>query len=291
MDRIRQALDRAREERATLHALTGARPTDPSAAAPQRPDAPPCGSDMGHVGPAGADGERLEVDTRAFDVGPLVLARNRIVVNQRSAPAARAFRMLRTQVLQRMRERNWRTLGVVSARSGDGKTTTAVNLALAIASGSQETALLGDLDLSRPGVASTLGLSPEAGVEDVLLGRRAISECLYRPRQFERFVLLPARAPIAGSSELVASARCRSLVTELRAQSADRIVMFDLPPVLEADDASAIAPLLDCLLFVVAEGVTAREDVTRGLELLIRTPVVGTVLNRSLDPTETETYG
>ncbi len=288
MDKIRQALDRARAERAEVAADAGATAVLagqpwPEAVRPGRAAAPEA--------PPAAAAAPPEAAARLFDVGPLALERNRLVVEERTNHAARAFRMLRTQVLQRMRERGWRTLGVASARSGDGKTTTAINLALAIASGQQETVLLADLDLRRPGVARCFGLSPEYGVEEVLRGERRIPECLYRPRTFDKLVLLPARQPVVGSSELVAGARFERLVAELRSRYADRIVIFDVPPVLEMDDASAIAPYVDCVLYVVAEGATAREDVIRGLELLARTPLIGTVLNRSAQTISSDSYG
>lgn len=295
MDRIRQALDRAREERREAVASAALPPARPARAdAPDerrsgpRAHAPGLPADDGSPGatrPASA------VRARLFDVSPLVLEQHRIVIENTEAPATRSFGMLRTEVLQRMRERGWRTLGVVGARRGDGKTTIAVNLALAIARSPRETALLVDLDLRRPSVAPCFGLVADVGVEDVLSGERALPDCLYRPRPFGDFTLLPARGPVRAASELVAGVRCQEMIAELRARYADRIVVLDLPPALEVDDTAAIAPLLDCLLVVVAEFRTARDDVARVLQLLARTPVVGTVLNRSLETMASEAYG
>jgi protein-tyrosine kinase len=288
MDRIRQALDRAREER--VEAVGAPRPV----AGPQERSP---GHDLRRSGsPAPVAAERVsggaaEAAARVVDVSPAVLERHRIVSASSAGPAARLFRMLRTQVLQRMRERGWRTLGVVSARSGEGKTTVAVNLALAIAQSPRETALLVDFDLRRPAVASRFGFVPEAGVEDALSGASIVSQCLYRPRPFDGLVLLPARASHANSSEALGGARCQQLIGELRSRYADRIVLFDLPPVLEADDTSIVAPHLDCVLFVAAEFGTAREDVSRSLQLLVRVPVVGTVLNRSTEVVASDAYG
>ena len=85
------------------------------------------------------------------------------------------------------------------------------------------------------------------------------------------------------SSELVATQRMADLVQELRVRYVNRIVIFDLPPVLLADDALAFAPLVQAGLFVVAEGQTVRDDITRSMELLRELTIVGTVLNRSND--------
>ena len=81
------------------------------------------------------------------------------------------------------------------------------------------------------------------------------------------------------------------MVSELRERYADRIVLFDMPPVLEADDAVTLAALFDCLLLVVSEGKTAREDVARALTLVKDTPAIGTVLNRSVEAVYSEAYG
>jgi protein-tyrosine kinase len=92
---------------------------------------------------------------------------------------------------------------------------------------------------------------------------------------------MPARAPLAGSSESLAGPRAQELVAELRARYADRIILFDLPPILGADDALGFLPMVECGLMVAAEGATRREDMLRSMELLRRTPLVGTVLNRA----------
>jgi Mrp family chromosome partitioning ATPase len=104
---------------------------------------------------------------------------------------------------------------------------------------------------------------------------------LYHPDGFDRLVVLPARGALANSSEMLAGPGSRDLVAELRARYPERIIVYDLPPVLSADDALSFAPLVECGLVVVAEGRTRRADLTRTVELLHKTPLVGTVLNRA----------
>ena len=72
-------------------------------------------------------------------------------------------------------------------------------------------------------------------------------------------------------------------MAELRSRYPDRIILFDLPPVLAADDALSFAPLVECGLVVATEGRTRRKDLVRTVELLHKTPLVGTVLNRASD--------
>jgi len=269
MDRIRKALDLARLERA--------RPGGPAradAAADARP---------AEFAARAAPMSIVYSRTRVFTAEPEVLERNRIVNPDSDAAVVAAYRMLRTQVLQRMEANSWRSLAVFSPGSRDGKTTTAINLAISLAGGRLNTVLLVDFDFKRPMVASRFGLVPEAGVDDVLLGRARVEDCLYHPRGYDRLVVLPACAALDNSSEILAAPRSRDLVAELRRRYPERIVVFDLPPVLNADDALSFAPLIECGLVVAAEGRTRRNDLLRTIELLIKTPLVGTVLNRAAD--------
>jgi Mrp family chromosome partitioning ATPase len=191
--------------------------------------------------------------------------------------------MLRTQVLQRMDANGWRSLAIFSPGASDGKTTTALNLAVTLSSDRSHTVLLVDLDFKRPSVASRLGLAPEFGSDDAMEGRAPVEDCLYHPQGFDRLVLMPARGTLRNSSEILAGPRSRDIVSELRVRYPERIVLFDLPPVLTADDALSFAPLVECGLVVAAEGRTRRKDLVRTLELLHKTPLVGSVLNRAAD--------
>jgi protein-tyrosine kinase len=277
MDRIRKALDLARLER--TQPADGMRDdTTPLAAAgPHRTEVGSAGGATMKTPPGGIVYSR----TRIFNPSAELLESNRIMNPASSDPGAAAFRMLRTQVLQRMDARGWRSLAIFSPTARDGKTTTAINLALSLANDRHHTALLVDFDFRRPTLAARLGLAPEAGADDVLSGNARVEDCLYHPEGFDRLVALPARSTLQHSSEILAGPVSRDLVAELRARYPERFIVFDLPPVLTADDALAFAPLVDCGLVVAAEGRTRRNDLVRTIELLHKTPIVGTVLNRA----------
>jgi Mrp family chromosome partitioning ATPase len=268
MDRIRKALDLARLERA------------------KRADAEAGGA----YAISGRTPAVIEyTKTRVYSPAAAALESNRIVNPAASVPAAAAFRMLRTQVMQRMDERGWRSIAVLSPNANDGKTTTAINLAISLANNHQHTVLLVDCDLRQPAIAAALGIAPDFGTDDVLSGRAGVEECLYHPAGFDRFVVLPARAALENSSEALSGPRGRALVSELRDRYPERVVVFDLPPIMGADDALAFLPLVECGLMVLAEGSTRREDLLRCMELVAKTPIVGTVLNRST--TVSSAYG
>ena len=273
MDRIRKALDLARQDRARL--------VDGESGGPART--------LESVPAARRPGLIEYTKTQVYVPRPELLESHRIVNPSRTDPAAAAFRMLRTQVLQRMDEKGWRSLAVLSPNARDGKTTTAINLAISLAHDHRHTVLLVDCDLKQPSIAATLGLAPALGLNHVLSGEARVEQCLYHPDGFDRLVILPAAGALANSSEALSGPRGRELVSELRDRYPERIVLFDLPPIMGADDALAFLPLVDCGLMVVAEGSTRREDLLRCMELVSKTPIVGTVLNRST--TVTSAYG
>ena len=224
----------------------------------------------------------VEDSARGFAPDPELLVRNFVIAQHSTSSAAEAMRMLRTQVSQRMASKGWRTLAVIAPRKGDGCTHVGINLAIALASDVRHSALLVDLNLREPGVAARFGMENLAsGVADIVHGNHKPEDCLWKPEGFERFLFLPARSSELASVE-VPKFRLRELAVDLRSRHPHRYVLFDLPPVLDYDDALAFCPYVDCALLVVGEGMTARADVTRTLELLRNTPVVGVVLNRAL---------
>lgn len=278
MDRIRRALDLARLERARATESPpieeAASPAVDTSAAPEFTAAP------------AANGPPSIISyscTRVFTPAADQLERHRIFSPGSTAPAALAFRMLRTQVLQRMDAHGWRTLAIFSPGTEDGKSTTAVNLAITLASDQLHTVLLVEFDFKRPTLAARFGLAPEFGSDDALRGKTEVQDCLYHAAGFERLVMMPARTTLDNSSEILAGPCGRDVVSELRGRYPERIVLFDLPPVLTADDALSFAPLVDCGLMVAAEGRTRRKELVRTIELLHKTPLVGTVLNRAAD--------
>src|ERR1700677_856963 len=129
MDRIRQALDRARVERAQS-ARTGFSDRNTSAPEPPAATAKVEAAAAVQASPASF----LYTRTRVFTPSAEMLEDNRILNPASAEPAAAAFRMLRTQVLQRMDAHGWRSLAVFGATASDGKTTTAINLAVSLAS-------------------------------------------------------------------------------------------------------------------------------------------------------------
>jgi len=211
---------------------------------------------------------------------PETLRRNR-VLGAHDAPAVRqAYKMLRTQVVQSLRAQGWSSLIVTSPGMGEGKSLTAVNLAIALAREVNHTVLLVDLDLRRPAIARHFGYEPIFGLRDYLLDDVPLTDVLFNP-DIERLVVLPGGKPLDESSELLTAPKMVRLAQELKTRYDGRIVIYDMPPLLLADDVLAFAPNVDAALLVIEEGRTRKDELTQSIEMLRDIPVIGTVLNKA----------
>lgn len=263
MERIKQALELARQERGK-HGNAGGRKASPIG-----------------IGARGVAEEDIEyTKSRNVRIDSHDLRKRRILVNQQNS-IADAYRILRTQVLQRMRENSWNTLAVTSPRDNEGKTVTATNLAISLAREVDYTVLLVDANLRNPSVHNQLGFFPEYGLSDYLVEDVPLSELLVHPEGISRFVVLPAGRAISNSSEMLSSPKMARLVDELKNRYPSRIVIFDLPPILSSSDALAFSPLVDSTLVVIEDGGTQKQDLRRAFEMLRGVELIGTVLNKA----------
>lgn len=218
--------------------------------------------------------------TRGVPLTPTLVSLERIVAFSRKGHRSNVFDILRTKVLLEMDKNGWRTLGITSPTSGCGKTFVSINLAMAVAQRTDRTALLVDFDIGKPRVAGCLGLAQDISVNDVLYGRASVSEALVNPST-PRFVVMPSHQSEVSPSELLSSPRTSVLVRELRDRYLDRIVLFDLPPVLGTDEAIAVLPQVDCVLLVIGDGESTQEEIEETVRLLSSNNLIGTVLNKS----------
>lgn len=267
MERIKQALEKAKAEREGGDGTPVRAAQTPPAAVPAE-------------GPPIPETTIQYSQTRVAKLDPRHLAANHVIYGDSDRAGLTAYKMLRTQVLQRMTTRGWNALAVTSPRPGDGKTLTCINLALSLARELTQTVLLVDMDLRNPCVHRYFGLNPEKGIGDYLRGKAPMSDVLMNPG-IERLVVMPGRSPVDNSSEILSSPAMGSLVHELKTRYPSRMVLFDLPPVLAADDALAFAPYVDAFLLVLRDGKNTREDLEHTMEIMKDAPIIGTVLNAS----------
>jgi len=218
--------------------------------------------------------------TKIVQSSKAILKRMRVVAAAPDANEADLYRILRTRVLQKLKQNDHRSLAIVSPSPGAGKTLTAVNLATSIAMDLNHTVLLADLDLRRPRVHAYFGLRPKHGISDYLAGNSDLASCLINPG-IDRLVLLPGRGTSRTSSEMLTSPRMTKLAKQVRGRYPDRIIVYDLPPLLASDDAISFLPQVDACLMVVREGVSTKGELERSLALLSDTNLLGSVLNDS----------
>lgn len=249
-----------------------------TAAPPDGAAAPPRDAD------AAARPAPLHVDYTATRMLPGALERlqrTHGVVRPDRSELAEAFKRLRSQLLQRLRSDGHSLVAVTSPRAMAGKSLTAVNLALAVAAELDRTVLLVDADLSGQGLQNLFGLSGEPGLGDHLCHGKPLDELLVNPG-VPRFVLLPGGSSGGlASAELLGTRAMRQLGQELKQRYPDRIVIIDLPPLLDAADALAFLPLADTTLLVVEEHGTTVADMEASNELLAPFNLVGAVMARA----------
>jgi len=171
---------------------------------------------------------------------------------------------------------------VTSAVPGEGKTYTAVNLALAFAQERDNTVLLIDCDVTKQGVSRLFGVERRRPEFTDLLASEDISvgDALLRT-DVPGLVILPAGKPHEYITEMVASQRMERLVNEIASRYGDRIIIFDAPPMLATPEAQVLAGLVGQIVFVIEAGKTPHSIVEDALEMLPADKAIGLVLNKS----------
>ncbi len=264
MERIKQALERARAERDN-----------------QSPAVAVAANKPVNVVPEPADQEVSYSQTRNIEVGTARLRASRVVTGFDPCEFTDAYKMLRTQVLQRLNENHWNVLAVTSPGIGEGKTLTALNLAASLAMEVNHTVLLVDANLRHPSLHEHLGLPAGAGLSDYLVNDAPLADLLVHPKGINYLTVLPGGRALQNSAEMLNSPKMSRLVEEMKNRYASRIVIFDLPPVLSAADATAFTPYVDATLLVVEEGKTRGAEIKHAMNLLSSTNIIGTVLNKA----------
>jgi capsular exopolysaccharide synthesis family protein len=232
-----------------------------------------------HVGDA-VVGHRISLDLKHLS--------NRHILSgdeTENAVIADKYRLLRTQLLQRMRVNNWSRLAITSPGPKAGKTMTSLNLAISIARDGNQRVVLIDADLRKPSIASELGLEVEFGLIDYLAGEVGADEVALISEEIPNLTIVPGRCIVGDEvrTELLGSSRALALLEEISRSGEPTIVLVDMPPVFVGDDVILLAEHLDCVLLIIEEGATEIEEMTTAADLLRQFNLIGTVLNKSTE--------
>lgn len=202
--------------------------------------------------------------------------KRRIAILRPESYVSEQFRMLRGRIESLAAQRPIRSVAITSANPGEGKSTAAINLAVVESLGLNQRVLIVDCDMRRPTVHRSLGLSADAGIGEVLLGRATLDQAIVRAEGTNLDALVVRSQP-DNPSELLASVRMKSLLEEM-ASSYDRIIL-DTPATLGLPDSKIVSDLCDGVVVVVRADVTPREEVGAVLDILDRRRILGMVLN------------
>jgi protein-tyrosine kinase len=196
------------------------------------------------------------------------------------------FRRLAASLHHAKRSHELRRIMVTSAAPGDGKTTTAINLALVLAESYRYNVLLIDADLRRPSIPRVVNLVEGSGLSDALRSPR--EQKLALVALTPSLTLLPAGRPTSNSIEALTSPRMRHILDE--ADTRFDWVVIDAPPVEASTDARLLAEMVDGTLFVIRAARTQHAAAQKAIDTLGRDRVLGVILNGAIAPSEKDYY-
>ena len=262
-------------------AATGAAPAPP----PDEPPPPPPPREpprdpLGDFGPPGLAGNVRMIDMAALQNAGMIdwtHTRNRITEE---------FRIIRSQVLRasfapQSPEHGLHNLVMLtSARPGEGKSFTSLNMAASIAQQNDYKVLLVDADSKPRSIGQLLGLANMPGLMDIAADHSLDPDRLIVPTAIDTLTVLPIGHHDHRSAELFTNRRTANIIQELGRRYADRIVIIDAPPALSSSDPATLAPIVGQIVVVVEADKTQREEVESTLDLIQACPSISLLLNK-----------
>jgi protein-tyrosine kinase len=202
-----------------------------------------------------------------------------VAATQPQSPISEEYRKLKSLLLKLTKVDNFlNTLMVTSSIKGEGKSLTAMNLAITLAEEYDHTVLMVDADLRQPSMHKYLDIEPKVGLSDCLMNNADVSDALIKTG-IGKLVFLPSGSEISNPAELLASNRMKDLIRELKKRYSDRYVIFDTPPILPFAEAHSIGSLVDGILLVAREGFTSLDNLKETIHLLKGANILGIVYN------------
>lgn len=202
-----------------------------------------------------------------------------VTVTEPDSPVAEEYRKLKSMVVNITKRGNFQnTLMVTSTIGGEGKSLTALNLAITLSQEYDHTVLLVDADLRQPSIHRYLGMDPQKGLSDCLSNGKDIGSVLVKTG-IGKLVVLPSGSRVSNPVELLSSNKMKELVKELKHRYADRYIIIDTPPVLPFAEAHAIGSVVDGVIFVVKERHASLNNIKDALGMFKHANILGVVYN------------
>ena len=272
VERLKKAIDKAHAERLDREAAKGAL------------DAQPAFNDKAaKAAAARAEGRGVPSDlwasVKALDIDRKAMDRGRVVSFTGEHPARISFDILRTRVTKLLKENNWSRLAVVSPAKGAGKTFVSLNLALSLARNQDHRVMLFDFDLRSPGLSSLLHTREALRIDRFL--KEEIEPTAYLRRIEDNLLVGLNTRLIPNSAELILSEGANEVLDRTIEEFQPTIVIYDLPPLMAADDAIGVLDHVDGALLIAAAGETRTKEIAESEQLILEhTNLLGVILNK-----------
>lgn len=209
-----------------------------------------------------------------------LLDNNGIVGFLQQDARGRPFRLMRSQFSKRLKQHSAKLVAVTSGAPNAGKSFIAVNLAAALSRVRDQTIYLVDLDMYRGSIAESLGMQVEVGIADYLNDETVEFESIGRRITGTQLVVFPTAISQESSTEALTGPRFEQMISRLRNNGDNAIVLIDLPPVFANDDTMIVCQQLDGYIIVAENGVSTQRQTKEVISLLNPKPCLGAVLNR-----------
>jgi len=220
----------------------------------------------------------LLANARYYEVDLDRLKENRIITFHDTNSNIESYRLLRTQLLNKFKTDNITSFGITSANVGEGKSLTALNLAISLAKSADIHVMLIDGDIAHPSIHKLLEITPKRGLIDMLKEGVELEDAVLRTN-IPNLWIIPGGLEKDDMQDRVSTGPMELLINSLSDNNRN-IVIVDLPPVLAKDDTMAIVGHLDATILVVEEGATKKDEVARAAELLKQNNLIGCVFNK-----------
>lgn len=202
-----------------------------------------------------------------------------VTANDQGSPASEQYRKLKSLLVKLSQAGDFdRSLMVTSPVAGEGKSITAINLAITMAQDFDHTVLLIEADIRKPSILNYLGLKAERGLTDCVLDGLDLKDAIIRTG-IGNLCVLPAGRRVDNPVELFSSNRMQAMFAEVKSRYSDRYVIVDTTPLLPFAEPNYIASMVSAVILVVREGVTTPDKLKRAVEMLKNHNLLGVVSN------------
>jgi Mrp family chromosome partitioning ATPase len=201
------------------------------------------------------------------------------IVGHLAGSESLAFDMLRTRLLQQMRDQGWRRVAITSPTAQCGKSTVALNLALSLQREPETRTILLEMDLRRPSLCTMLGASQGSDLAPFLTGESPFEDSSVRVG--ENLAIAASRTPVAGSAKIIGSSYLPLALSALEDAYAPDLMIFDTPPMLLTHDVMTLAKHVDCVLLVAGADVTTSKQIDQcERDIAGQAQMLGVILNK-----------